>query len=787
MTNVDVSKIIRNPDITVIIPCYNSARFLSVAVKSACLQGGVSVEVIAVDDGSKDATLRVLEKLGEKFPNLRVISEKLNRGQSAARNRGIRAARGKWISFLDSDDFFESNLSLSRALGSLEDNDAKVIHVGALTLLGHLKVYRCHETLDEEAATTTSLWQLIIERHHMKKFGLKFDEDLPQREDFPFVLRVLGSTRAIMMHSAVTIVHVARSGSIMQQAVTGEQIALRVKHMEKVKDAALGYPPNSPIKRALARKYLEAALRYWAGPLADVISAGGSENLELAGKYLAALHLVSDFRGPLCQTGTELGGKKAASILDILRLVAESERLDFFWLLTEGKTLTYSQLITLSEHSRFEWAEIAILWYLRYRSDNLPDYLPPHSVSSPFIDRKVVLHIGYPKTGTSALQNWMEENRLLLLRQGIWYPVVGSSWGDGLRENRTAGHSTLLRLLSKKTTKNQILRAISSEIESLGSHVHTVFISSESVLSPHLWKNKNGRFRRHLLEKIQQNLGSAQIDVLVVARSPLAWAKKYYKEIVSNPFNRYAPSFLEFVRLLKKRGLTDLESLKSFLNTTFFPGTIWLSSYSEVLKEGGIVEWVARRVQIQREKCAQPQNFEINQAGSDAQAFVLREVKKYQTKSAEISEFLLQVMESADLRDSDYSLISAEESAQAEELLAEEISGYRRAFPADIAPLMDDEGRKTEPVFLPLEKLRARRLRPSFSFTSLALTRNLGTIQRATELIMRHSLSLLRIRLSRRKYLRLRQGVLFISFWLTNQHAKSQIERGFWAFSSRGK
>lgn len=86
--------------VSVIIPTYNRAKTIERAVDSALGQTWKSIEVIVVDDGSADHTLEVLAKYGDK---IRVIPQK-NQGPSAARNTGIRAARGEVISFLDSDD-----------------------------------------------------------------------------------------------------------------------------------------------------------------------------------------------------------------------------------------------------------------------------------------------------------------------------------------------------------------------------------------------------------------------------------------------------------------------------------------------------------------------------------------------------------------------------------------------------------------------------------------------------------------------------------------------------------
>lgn len=89
------------PLISVIIPCYNQGRFLADAVESVLAQDYPAVEVIVVNDGSTDNTAEVAAALG---PRIRYIEQE-NRGVCVARNAGLLASCGKWLLFLDADDF----------------------------------------------------------------------------------------------------------------------------------------------------------------------------------------------------------------------------------------------------------------------------------------------------------------------------------------------------------------------------------------------------------------------------------------------------------------------------------------------------------------------------------------------------------------------------------------------------------------------------------------------------------------------------------------------------------
>jgi glycosyltransferase involved in cell wall biosynthesis len=88
--------------ISCVIPVHNGERFVAEAIESVLAQTYYPVEVVLIDDGSTDETPRVLSNFGDR---VKVIAQE-NAGQSAARNRGIQAAAGELIAFLDADDLW---------------------------------------------------------------------------------------------------------------------------------------------------------------------------------------------------------------------------------------------------------------------------------------------------------------------------------------------------------------------------------------------------------------------------------------------------------------------------------------------------------------------------------------------------------------------------------------------------------------------------------------------------------------------------------------------------------
>ena len=91
------------PEISVIIPVYNTEKYLSECLDSVLAQTFKDIEIICVNDGSSDNSGRILEEYTKRDTRIKVITQS-NQGLSAARNAGLDEAKGEWIAFLDSDD-----------------------------------------------------------------------------------------------------------------------------------------------------------------------------------------------------------------------------------------------------------------------------------------------------------------------------------------------------------------------------------------------------------------------------------------------------------------------------------------------------------------------------------------------------------------------------------------------------------------------------------------------------------------------------------------------------------
>lgn len=124
--------------LTVIIPVYNAEDYLEECLNSVINQTYRYVEIIVVNDGSTDDSLMILNKYSTEYGNIKVISQE-NAGQSSARNRGIEHASGKYISFIDADDYILPN-TFEELVGEIEDNYLDLIRFSAEPFTDNMKM-----------------------------------------------------------------------------------------------------------------------------------------------------------------------------------------------------------------------------------------------------------------------------------------------------------------------------------------------------------------------------------------------------------------------------------------------------------------------------------------------------------------------------------------------------------------------------------------------------------------------------------------------------------------------
>ena len=118
--------------VSVIMAVYNAERYLRQALESVCQQTLRDIEIICVDDGSTDGSMEILKEFAGQDDRIKILQhlEKTD-GAAAARNMGLQAARGEYLSFLDADDWFEPDM-LEKAYEKASLRELDVLIFGSI-------------------------------------------------------------------------------------------------------------------------------------------------------------------------------------------------------------------------------------------------------------------------------------------------------------------------------------------------------------------------------------------------------------------------------------------------------------------------------------------------------------------------------------------------------------------------------------------------------------------------------------------------------------------------------
>jgi len=251
------------PDISVIIPCYNSSETIQRALESVLLQEGVDTEIILIDDGSTDSSVEKAREIAGK--QLQILKIAGPGGTARARNAGLKIAKGNWIQFLDSDDSLEPE----KFRRQLENSDRVDI------VLSDWKIFRAGKAVSKQSSlgfinATDKIETLIrgneliscaplLRREFIEQTGY-FTETL-YHEDWEFWLRIfLQNPRVSHCSGYLSNYHKNPGGKTWNNT---EKIVADIQLLEYL----LAQPEYSSYakftRKVLRSKRLDAFTAYW--------------------------------------------------------------------------------------------------------------------------------------------------------------------------------------------------------------------------------------------------------------------------------------------------------------------------------------------------------------------------------------------------------------------------------------------------------------------------------------------------------------------------------------------
>jgi glycosyltransferase involved in cell wall biosynthesis len=264
-----------SPAISVILPVHNRADTLGRAIQSVLDQSFRDFELIVIDDGSKDASAKVVK--GFDDPRIRFIQLPENRGGNVARNAGLKAASAPLIAFLDSDDtYLPQKLERVAAMFAerpelelLVDSFVKVQPPGSR----RERVVRRNPVIDDQetfkrALFTRQLWKatpsISVRRDAAMRAGM-FDESLKRLQDFDFLIRVAAVARCASTDEVLWVKYWDAVAISAQDTMISANVDLVKRHPEYLATRAyrpgLAYAVRLSLWRKLRKGKLGAMAR----------------------------------------------------------------------------------------------------------------------------------------------------------------------------------------------------------------------------------------------------------------------------------------------------------------------------------------------------------------------------------------------------------------------------------------------------------------------------------------------------------------------------------------------
>ncbi len=218
------------PEISIVIPNYNTEKYLPRCLDSLINQTFKDIEIIVIDDGSKDNSVDVIQKYAKQDKRIKLIQQQ-NSGPAKARNQGLETAQGKYLMFCDSDDWYEPNMC-QIMYDTIEKQKVDVVCCHNFfdweeNLDSQEKEERLVEkyynpkksgkyTLNDKTILSTNvlLWNKIWRRDLVEKYGIRFPEG-HEHEDDAFWYMYAMITKNIFYLKTPLYHYFLRSGSIM--------------------------------------------------------------------------------------------------------------------------------------------------------------------------------------------------------------------------------------------------------------------------------------------------------------------------------------------------------------------------------------------------------------------------------------------------------------------------------------------------------------------------------------------------------------------------------------------
>lgn len=262
------------PLVSILIPLYNAQEYIAETIENCLAQSYPNIEIIIIDDGSKDNSLQMAREYAEKHSSIKVYTQE-NSGAPRARNLAFEKSSGEYIQYLDADDLISAN-KISSQMAQVELYGKDTIFSSKFSYFtdsidsANIMHQRCNRSFESGLEWLIASWSgggfgvvmgWLTPRHLIEGAG-SWDETLKKNQDGEFFSRVLlNAKKIILTEDTMVYYRVAGDSSISSQfnepaaASTLYSLRLYEKNIEQISDPRL--------KKALAYNYLEFIESYY--------------------------------------------------------------------------------------------------------------------------------------------------------------------------------------------------------------------------------------------------------------------------------------------------------------------------------------------------------------------------------------------------------------------------------------------------------------------------------------------------------------------------------------------
>ncbi len=253
--------------ISVVVPAYNIGQYLSRCLDSLLAQTWENLEVVVVNDGSRDDTAEVLDRYAAKYPNIKAI-HKENGGVTSARLRGATEATGDWIGFMDGDDEIEPEM-FERLLRNALASDAQISHCGHKVVFPDGRISYVHNSgilkvqdrltgvrdLLDGGLVESSLCTKLYRRELFEGLAAWMDPDIKNNEDYLMNYYLFARAEKAVFEDVCPYRYILRHGSASYQAFNEKSLFDPIRVRQKILEDC-GEELREDARRALLRNLL---------------------------------------------------------------------------------------------------------------------------------------------------------------------------------------------------------------------------------------------------------------------------------------------------------------------------------------------------------------------------------------------------------------------------------------------------------------------------------------------------------------------------------------------------